>query len=361
MADHCSIWLSDAKFTRSAGFSLASTLYSKNVTIGLQGDLGAGKTTFMQGFLDGLGISDTVTSPTYALEQRYKVESGKWKVESDGRKPSPDRDPRSTRAPLPGCGDYDIEILHIDLYRLNEKQADAFLDQSSDHQGLRCIEWIDRSTVKPDILVTLEDEREGRRLTIQFDDIHMPSEQEIEQWRKEVALPPHIAKHCDAVTAKAKTLGDELLGRGIIMRPQAIKIAALLHDLLRFVDFKAGSSHVDHAVTPEDEQLWKRLTKQYGGEGHEKACAKFLTERGFPELGVMIEQHGLKHGPHAHSTIEQKLLYYADKRVMLHTECTLEERFADLAVRYCDGNLSDDQKRWFEEVKLIEKDLGFSL
>jgi tRNA threonylcarbamoyladenosine biosynthesis protein TsaE len=41
--------------------------------LALQGDLGAGKTTFVQGFLKGLGVKSRVTSPTFVLMRRHNV------------------------------------------------------------------------------------------------------------------------------------------------------------------------------------------------------------------------------------------------------------------------------------------------
>ncbi len=42
------------------------------VVIGLQGELGAGKTRFVQGFAKGLGIRQRLTSPTFVLMKKYK-------------------------------------------------------------------------------------------------------------------------------------------------------------------------------------------------------------------------------------------------------------------------------------------------
>ncbi|OGD63698.1 tRNA (adenosine(37)-N6)-threonylcarbamoyltransferase complex ATPase subunit type 1 TsaE [Candidatus Berkelbacteria bacterium RIFOXYA2_FULL_43_10] len=39
----------------------------------LSGDLGSGKTTFMQGVAHGLGIKDSITSPTFVLAKEYKI------------------------------------------------------------------------------------------------------------------------------------------------------------------------------------------------------------------------------------------------------------------------------------------------
>ena len=56
MVDIASIWLTDAKLTHKSGKSLANTLYSKSLTIGLVGDLGAGKTTLTNKLVQRLGI-----------------------------------------------------------------------------------------------------------------------------------------------------------------------------------------------------------------------------------------------------------------------------------------------------------------
>jgi len=59
---------------------LASTIVSQKRTpsknaliIALAGDLGAGKTTFVQGFLRGLGIKKKITSPTFILIKNYSI------------------------------------------------------------------------------------------------------------------------------------------------------------------------------------------------------------------------------------------------------------------------------------------------
>lgn len=43
------------------------------IVIGLIGDLGGGKTTFLQGFAQGLGIKEKILSPTFVLQKRFKV------------------------------------------------------------------------------------------------------------------------------------------------------------------------------------------------------------------------------------------------------------------------------------------------
>lgn len=74
-----------AEETRALAAELAAVLPS-DCTLALHGDLGVGKTTFVQGLARGLGVSEPVTSPTFAI---YAVHRG----------------PRGT-------------LLHLDAYRL---------------------------------------------------------------------------------------------------------------------------------------------------------------------------------------------------------------------------------------------------
>ena len=83
---------------------------------GLVGDLGAGKTQFVRGFARGLGITERVHSPTFALVNEYR--SGRW----------------------PCC--------HLDLYRLEtpEQILSAGLESYFEPLGaITLVEWFDRA------------------------------------------------------------------------------------------------------------------------------------------------------------------------------------------------------------------------
>lgn len=72
--------------TRKAGYLLAKTVLRSESREGalvllLRGDLGSGKTHFIQGFAKGLGIKETVNSPTFTIMKKYQVGLGdKWKA-----------------------------------------------------------------------------------------------------------------------------------------------------------------------------------------------------------------------------------------------------------------------------------------
>lgn len=61
-----------AEETETVAKNIARSLKGGTV-VALQGDLGAGKTTFVKGFAKGLGVSETVTSPTFVLMNVYKA------------------------------------------------------------------------------------------------------------------------------------------------------------------------------------------------------------------------------------------------------------------------------------------------
>ena len=57
--------------TKQIAYDLAQTFVGGE-TLLLEGDLGAGKTHFAKGLAEGLGIADTVTSPTFTLHNVYE-------------------------------------------------------------------------------------------------------------------------------------------------------------------------------------------------------------------------------------------------------------------------------------------------
>ena len=60
----------DAVATMAAGRRLAGLLWAGDVVL-LDGDLGAGKTTFVAGLAEGLGVDEAITSPTFILMRTY--------------------------------------------------------------------------------------------------------------------------------------------------------------------------------------------------------------------------------------------------------------------------------------------------
>ena len=102
----------DAEATRALAARLAAVARPGDLLC-LVGDLGAGKTQFAKGFAVGLGIVDTVSSPTFVLMTEYA-----------GRLP----------------------MFHLDLYRL-DNAADALAGGLLDERqldGVALVEWAER-------------------------------------------------------------------------------------------------------------------------------------------------------------------------------------------------------------------------
>ena len=319
--------VNNAEQTRSAGRSLAHSLYHEDLTVLLTGELGAGKTTFAQGFAEGLGVKDRVQSPTYALEQRYE------------------------------------RFTHIDLYRLSPEQAAAFLRHSEDVHGIRLIEWAERigsSVEEPHIHVHIDEGREARNIVCRFEDEAVPDDAQIEAWRDEVRLPTHIRAHTETVAGVVKILADQLtIDRHWLLRHEAMRAAAKVHDLLRFVDFATWNGDASYTPTDDDRTVWTRCKERFGTP-HEDAAKRFLIERGYPLLAEIVRTHrGIDDGGAANAmTPEQRILAYADKRVRFDEIVTLDERFDDFVKRYGKGDKeSDYAKTWRATMKKIEHSL----
>ena len=92
----------------------------------LRGDLGAGKTTFAQGFAKGLGVKEPVKSPTFVILKRYHLQNVRCQM-SDVR-----------------CFRY---FYHIDCYRLKNAQDAHSLGLAEilkNPANLVLIEWPER-------------------------------------------------------------------------------------------------------------------------------------------------------------------------------------------------------------------------
>ena len=114
--------------TRALAARLAATLPAGSVLL-LSGDLGAGKTAFVRGLAEGLGLdAEEVTSPTFTLVHEY----------------------RGGRLPL----------VHVDLYRLDAADLDEIgLDPDLAAAGIVAVEWPERLTraVPGALVVAIQD------------------------------------------------------------------------------------------------------------------------------------------------------------------------------------------------------------
>ncbi len=130
--------------TRAAAAALAVLCRPGDVLL-LSGGLGAGKTTFAQGFGAGLGVTEAITSPTFTLVRQYPVD----------------------RRPV-------TAFIHADVYRLDHLRevVDLGLGELVGDTGVALVEWGDVAEPvlgKGGLTVRLEPDPDGddhRRITV---------------------------------------------------------------------------------------------------------------------------------------------------------------------------------------------------
>lgn len=128
------------KDTKQFAQNLAKNL--KINIVALTGELGAGKTTFTQGFAKGLGIKDKIISPTFVLIRQHKIPN------SEGI------------------------FYHIDLYRLEDDQISKGLglkDLWSNKENIVLIEWaekIKKFLPENTVWINIEKDKDKRLISI---------------------------------------------------------------------------------------------------------------------------------------------------------------------------------------------------
>ncbi|MDD5221040.1 MAG: tRNA (adenosine(37)-N6)-threonylcarbamoyltransferase complex ATPase subunit type 1 TsaE [Candidatus Pacebacteria bacterium] len=121
--------------------------FKKALIIGLKGELGGGKTTFIQGFSQGLGIKEKILSPTFVIMKSFSMKKGGFK-----------------------------KLYHLDVYRINgvsELKALGLKQILLDKKNIVLIEWVDmieKAIPKDSVTITFSFISENTRKII----IEMP-------------------------------------------------------------------------------------------------------------------------------------------------------------------------------------------
>jgi len=144
-----SIQSSSLQTTKRIAKELAKTILKspkrkRALVLALKGELGAGKTSFVQGLAKGLGVKGNVLSPTFLIVKSYKLQTKNYKL-----------------------------FYHIDCYRLKNPKELLRLewkDIIKDPQNIVAVEWADhvRSIVPKDALWLFFSHKGGDARTIRF-------------------------------------------------------------------------------------------------------------------------------------------------------------------------------------------------
>jgi tRNA threonylcarbamoyladenosine biosynthesis protein TsaE len=133
VSEQLTLVTSGADQTRALARSMAHLCVPGDIML-LAGDLGAGKTTFAQGFGAGLGIDEAITSPTFTLVRQYPVHLATGPA-----------GPAGPAAAGPAAGAGIRCLLHADVYRLDHlaEIADLGLGELVEDGGVALVEWGD--------------------------------------------------------------------------------------------------------------------------------------------------------------------------------------------------------------------------
>lgn len=132
------LYLPDETALLALGARLAAVL-EPGIVMGLEGDLGAGKTTLVRGLLRKLGYQDIVKSPTYTLVESYSIGG--------------------------------FKLYHWDLYRIKVPEELYYMGQRDFFDGLavHCMEWPEKGKGcinAVDLTCQLQFEGEGRKMVM---------------------------------------------------------------------------------------------------------------------------------------------------------------------------------------------------
>ena len=127
---------------KAKNFASSIIGFQNSLLINLEGNLGAGKTTFVRGLIQELGFDEFIKSPTFTIVESYESEN--------------------------------LKVFHFDLYRIEddrELQAIGVEDYLSEENAITLVEWPEKSKKyfnNPDYIIELNhcDNDEKRLINI---------------------------------------------------------------------------------------------------------------------------------------------------------------------------------------------------
>jgi uncharacterized protein len=185
--------------------------------------------------------------------------------------------------------------------------------------------------------------------------VNLPTKQEcMHLLRITYRVPQNIIEHSIQVNKLAVFIGQKLNEKNIFVDVDLVDRSSILHDVLKvieidnFLDIYDPNSSERIILSKKDRLTWLNLKEKYGHLSHEDAAYHIFKEK-YPELALIIKKHGYNNleGDNKLNTWEEKIVHYADKRVMHSMIVPLLKR------------LEDGHKRYYEKNKLKGIDLNF--
>ena len=160
--------------------------------------------------------------------------------------------------------------------------------------------------------------------------MNLPTKEECIKLLREHCATENVIKHSIMVSKVAKHIAEKFVKKGIEVNVELIEKAALLHDIGKI-----------------------KCINNNNEKGHGKKAEEILEKKGHPELGRVARMHMLSKVDEL-KTWEEKIVFYADKRISKRKVVSLKKRYEDLEKRY---KIPEHKKTPIEKLMKIEKEI----
>jgi tRNA threonylcarbamoyladenosine biosynthesis protein TsaE len=237
----------------------------------LFGDIGAGKTTLLKGFARGLGIFESVSSPTFSLVSEYSIPKNSSQLNI---------------------------FSHLDIFRINKDSVltmPEIFEKVDDLSVVFALEWAEKfpkhlfPEKRIEIHLSPGENINERGTTVHFIDPSRPSDKAIRDLLNECAVPVSIRKHTAIVTKIATFFAKKLEESKSPIDLPTVRASAFLHNCFWFCEYsKLIRDQFPEDVDDHSWNIWNALFSQYKGLNQGEAAQKFLQEKGYNSVADIV-------------------------------------------------------------------------
>jgi HD superfamily phosphodiesterase len=162
--------------------------------------------------------------------------------------------------------------------------------------------------------------------------MNYPSREEAIGFYKEIGTPENIIMHVKTVNKVAVFIGQKLVEKGTQLDLRLVDAASLLHDLDKWICI--NDKNAKHGFETE----------------------RLLTEKGYPEVGYFARQHRANMVSEKLETWEEKVIAYADKRVMGDKIVPMSDRMVYVKKKYPPKS-EENHQEVLKQNNLLEQEI----
>jgi len=286
-----------------------------------KGEMGAGKTHIIQGLLRARGIAEAdISSPTFTIAHYYQT--------------------RRER------------LVHYDLYRLEDLEDFGLMEDYLSEQTTVLVEWPEKLKMEipalTEVIISKSAETE-RKIEINFRGYTM-TEANLKALYEKYQPSEKIVLHMQKVAELSAQIAEKLLKRGEIVNLELLKQGALLHDLVKYIEWPNQES---------DPLIWQELRQKHFGQKHSVLMANLLRKYHYPDLANLVGDHdSWDFGKWR--TWEEKILRYADAHVEGDKIVSLEQRIVNAKPKYPGPHSQQFWQEFASHQKKLAAELGLS-